>query len=169
VQTVPILSLWQPWALLLAAGVKRIETRSWPLRRPLPALLAVHAAKKWDALLFDLARRAPFRGHLEALGVRFPGTRPTPVPPGLALGAVVGLVRVVEVAPSEKLHARLFADREQRRGPEIEFGDFTPGRWGFVCDAHLRLAEPVPMRGQQGLWQWGEPTTEAAAWIEAHR
>jgi hypothetical protein len=40
------LSLWQPWASLIAAGVKRHETRHWTT--PYRGLLAIHAAKTLD-------------------------------------------------------------------------------------------------------------------------
>lgn len=40
------LSLWQPWASLIADGRKKIETRHWPLYYRGP--LAIHAAMKVD-------------------------------------------------------------------------------------------------------------------------
>lgn len=40
------LSLWQPWASLIADGRKKIETRYWQLLYRGP--LAIHAAKKVD-------------------------------------------------------------------------------------------------------------------------
>ena len=40
------LSLWQPWASLIADGRKKIETRHWPLHYRGP--LAIHAAMKVD-------------------------------------------------------------------------------------------------------------------------
>jgi hypothetical protein len=40
------LSLWQPWASLIADGRKKIETRHWEMTWRGP--LAIHAAKKVD-------------------------------------------------------------------------------------------------------------------------
>lgn len=40
------LSLWQPWASLIADGRKKIETRHWPMHYRGP--LAIHAAMKVD-------------------------------------------------------------------------------------------------------------------------
>ena len=42
------LSLWQPWASLIAAGVKRFETRHWETRHRGP--IAIHAAKRLEAV-----------------------------------------------------------------------------------------------------------------------
>lgn len=41
---IPALSLWQPWASLIALGVKTIETRSWSTQYRGP--LAIHAGAK---------------------------------------------------------------------------------------------------------------------------
>src|SRR5688500_9634413 len=41
------LTLWQPWASLVAVGVKTIETRSWPAPNSLNGeRIAIHAAAK---------------------------------------------------------------------------------------------------------------------------
>lgn len=45
--TVPALTLWQPWASLVAEGVKTIETRSWPAPAALAGeRIAIHAGAK---------------------------------------------------------------------------------------------------------------------------
>ena len=41
------LSLWQPWASLIAAGVKKVETRHWPTAYRGP--IAIHAAKRLES------------------------------------------------------------------------------------------------------------------------
>ena len=41
------ISLWQPWAQLVADGVKHYETRSWkPPRHLLGKRIAIHSAKR---------------------------------------------------------------------------------------------------------------------------
>jgi ASCH domain-containing protein len=43
----PAISLWQPWASLIALGVKRIETRSWPCpAKYIGERVLIHAAKR---------------------------------------------------------------------------------------------------------------------------
>lgn len=143
------LSLWQPWASLLAHGLKRVDTRSWPYRGPLPQVLAIHAAKQWDSELSAICRREPFAAALEECGCRVPD-------PGLPLGCVVGLVRLAAcVGTAEFAHGLtpsvLLTDRERA------FGDYAPGRYAWVCDRFLALAEPVGARGKQGLWEWEPP------------
>lgn len=45
------ITLWQPWASLIACGAKTIETRSWgtPYRGP----LAIHASKRMNQELIE--------------------------------------------------------------------------------------------------------------------
>ncbi|MHB8272006.1 ASCH domain-containing protein [Bradyrhizobium sp.] len=43
------ISLWQPWASLIACGAKPFETRHWaPPRELIGQTIAIHAAKKVD-------------------------------------------------------------------------------------------------------------------------
>jgi hypothetical protein len=44
--TIKAISLWQPWASLMALGLKRHETRHWPTAYRGP--IAIHAAKTLD-------------------------------------------------------------------------------------------------------------------------
>lgn len=37
---------------------------------------------------------------------------------------------------------------------QIPFGDFTPGRFGWVLEDIELLPEPIPARGFQRLWEW---------------
>lgn len=77
--SVPVLSVRQPWASAIVAGVKPVENRSWPPPRwILGRKMLIHAAKKIDpdAAIHDLWPECP-----------------TDLPTGM----VVGLARVVGV------------------------------------------------------------------------
>lgn len=60
------ISLWQPWATLIAIGAKRIETRAWHTDYRGPLL--IHAAKKWGPELAKLFASDPFFGPLDKAG-----------------------------------------------------------------------------------------------------
>jgi hypothetical protein len=166
------ISLWQPWASLLAMGAKKIETRHWPYRNPKPALLAIHAALKWDRDLYDLCQVEPFARVLRANSVRFverpkasssvgPGRAMGLPQPALPFGAIVAVGRLRCCVPTEDFGSdpRCALLRTEQ---EIAFGDFALGRYAWVFDAVRPLNEPVPERGHQSLWSW-EPNNEAAA------
>lgn len=136
------LSLWQPWASLVAAGHKRIETRHWST--PYRGLLAIHAAQRKPTAA-DLAF---------ADGVRLPDPLP--------LGAVVCLVRLVDIVKSEALVAR----PGFTISPEYIYGNYQPGRFGWVLELVEVFDPAIPARGAQGLWNWTPP---AAASGITHR
>ena len=113
-----VLSLHQPYASLVIAGVKTWETRPAPFNgdmrpegvRGLPGLsvnagerIAIHAAKAWATML-TFAPRSNMATAIEQAGGRFD---PLPRSPGLIavdpyslpLGAILGTVEVVDCIP----------------------------------------------------------------------
>jgi len=130
-----VISLWQPWATLMLIGAKQIETRSW--QTPFKGTLVIHAAKKWDRDLQQIANSEPFasvlRGH---------GYDPNALPLGAALGAVI-LDRCVSVD-------QLSTISEQERA----FGDYSAGRFGWLTSRPRPFREPLPVAGEQGLRDW---------------
>lgn len=134
------LTVWQPWATLVACGAKQVETRSWPTGYR--GWLAIHAAATLWLEGYEACRREPIRSALAAAGY----DDPTELP----LGAVVGLVRVVncvEIRPGVRLPDE----------PERSFGEYRPGRYMWLLMGAVRLERPVPARGGQRLWEWRAP------------
>lgn len=168
------ISLHQPWASLVAHGVKLIETRSWPLSGRGPLL--IHAAKTWNFDLDRICRSEPFRAALESFGVAFPDPDRTdrrfrlpPRPRGLPFGAVVGRVEVldcVRIEPFRKSYERpetpQFVVPPYPRENEFAFGDYTPGRWAWLCVNAVALDTPVACVGRQGVFEVEDAVEEVA-------
>lgn len=136
------ITLWQPYASLVALGAKPYETRSWPTAYR--GLLAIHAAKRWtndlafctSSLPCSLIKRllAEYDWHLLArMGTTLP------------LGAVVAVATLDTIERTEEVRGWL----SPARGAT---GDFSDDRWAWRLSNVLRLPEPVPCRGAQGLW-----------------
>lgn len=125
------LTLWEPWATLIALGEKRYETRRW--RRAWRGWLAIHASKKWNAELTAQCLEEPYRTALAGYGINrsFP------------LGCIVAVAQVVGYIETTRAH---ISDKERA------FGDWSPDRWGWKLSNVVRLDEPIPCRGSQGLW-----------------
>jgi len=149
-------SLWQPWASLIHPEWKTIETRSWPTSHR--GWLAVHAAKKWNRGHASLCRSEPFHSALKALGFRPPvtlgdclGPRQTIATFGLPFGAVVAVVRIIDCirVPPVSLHDTWVDGLSSR---ERAFGDYNPGRFGWLLGDIQRLEKPVITTGHQGIW-----------------
>lgn len=132
--TMMALTLWQPWATLMALDEKRIETRSWGTNYR--GVLAIHAAKSMPAEARNLALCGTFARAL----ARWEGPLP--------LGAVVTVVNLVDCFQ--------ITNRSFIAEPERSFGYYAAGRWAWVTQPLRRLARPIPARGAQGLWQWKE-------------
>ena len=146
------LSLTQPWATLVAIGAKRIETRSWATKYRGP--LAIHASKGFPVTCKDLVGQMPFS---HALSPHFRDGH-AGVVAALPLGAVIATCRLVDcklivgtphgLTPSGK--GRMLPPIE----PEFSFGDYTPGRYGWILEDVKLLPAPVPAKGMLGLWEW---------------
>ena len=160
-----VLTLTQPWATLVAIGAKKIETRSWSTSYRGP--LAIHAADGLGPVggldgLADLIRREPFKS---ALGDLIRDTqRPTWVTTErLPRGAIVAACELIDCR--EVVENRTQVDNYWRAyeglravlppdEPERSFGDYTPGRYAWLLADIRALPEPIPARGQLGLWTW---------------
>ena len=137
--TVQALSLWEPWASLMATGAKTIETRGQPMRYRGPLLIC---ASKHKVLrdLRDLLDDPDFQRGLEHLPVEMAAW-----PDDLNFGHAVAIVDLVDCVPTSELLA------SDRVGADAPFGDFSAGRFGLVT-TRCRRINPFPVKGQQGLF-----------------
>jgi hypothetical protein len=129
-----MLSLQQPWATLAVLGIKRWETRSWQTAYRGP--LAIHAAARLPAAGRALFRTEPFRTLLDRAGY--------PDADSLPLGAVLGVVQLVDCIPVEEVPELTPLDRAA--------GDFTPGRWAWQLVRPRQLLVPQACRGRLGVF-----------------
>lgn len=128
------ISLWQPWASLMASGLKRIETRSWSTKYRGP--LAIHAALK-----FSLDQHAAWRGFKLAGIIDL-----------LAIESFIDLPIGGIIATVNLLDCIQITDRNCPSEPELSFGDYTPGRFMWVTENVKPFKKIIPFRGWQGLF-----------------
>jgi hypothetical protein len=129
------LSLWQPWATLVAIGAKRVETRHWPAPHWLIGQrIAIHATKTTRHLA--ICEQEPFAAYVRA-------------PERLPLGAVIATVvldRCIKITTASA------AELERSRPHEHAFGDYTPGRFAWVLHDVQPVAPALPVTGRQGIF-----------------
>jgi len=152
---IPVLSLWQPWAQFVVLSEengrheKAFETRHWITTYRGP--VAVYATLKWDREIKDYCLSEPFRsvlsGHLGIPSGYADDEFLKAVRSGLPFGRIVGTARIADVVPSEAADGPIaeFGGRYERA-----FGNYGPGRAGFLLTDVVRFAEPVTIKGQQG-------------------
>lgn len=174
------LTLHQPWASLVALGVKTIETRSWSTTYRGP--LVIHAGQRPTKSLFIGDHIVTASGRLTPRKTGH-GTLPLP------LGAVVATCTLVDVVPIVANHTdrqlddsfvvdhkgklMAFHGCEGAKWPygnpgwgggiggyawpiedQRPYGDYAPGRFAWLLADVVALDEPIPARGRQGLWNW---------------
>lgn len=176
------LTIRQPWAQLIALGVKTIETRSWATKYRGPVL--IHAGKVEPAAETRLGPWITWAGEIL-------NTDTDDGPVEMALGAVAAVAdlvdcvpivetrplsyyrlladneccRVIQDGPNERLAEILFTDHSGEVLSDFTdqrpFGDFTPGRYGWLLDKVRPLSSPVPAKGRQGLWRPDDALVDA--------
>jgi len=96
---------------------------------------------------------SPYRGRLRRHGY----ADALSLPLG-ALIAVAELVDVMKFTRGSLRDVRARAKRRELPPHEADFGDFSPGRYGWVLTDVRALREPIPARGMLGLWEVPEDT-----------
>jgi hypothetical protein len=144
-ETIKAISLYQPWATLVAIGAKKIETRSWSTNYRGP--LAIHAAKKWTGALKQIALDEPFKSALAgAVGQQItflPGSDCITLP----LGKIVAVCRLANCLRAEAVTRIVHVSAQ-----ELAFGDFEAGRFAWMLDNVRPLFEPVAYTGERGFF-----------------
>lgn len=135
------ISLWQPWASAIALGLKGIETRGFETK--VRGRLAIHAAKRWSQPQQQFAGARRRAGEL----------LPYPMP----LGKIVATAVLYDVVPTAMLLAAGVTDLERM------YGDYSPGRFGWLLRDVVALEQPIPWIGKQGFFNVPDEVFPAAA------
>lgn len=159
------LTIWQPWASLIIIGAKPYEFRGW---RPPASVQGQRIVNHAAARKVDWREVHQLIRLLEA-GGRYAAQ--TCLKPDLALPFLRAAVDDPALLP---LAAGLGTVRlgEPRNGIEIaaEFGvprandsdRDAHANWGWPMLDIERWAEPFPIKGAQGLWNWPDASSWAA-------
>lgn len=136
-----VLSLLQPWAMLVVLGLKQIETRSWSTAYRGPLL--IHASKGKAGEIF--AHEPPFKKYI---------TDFKQLPFGYIIGKVI-LTDVVRIGTGDLSHV---SDEMLNKltMEEKAFGDYTPGRFAWILENPVALKTPLGARGSLILWEFDE-------------
>lgn len=153
---VKAISLWQPWALLCVLGLKQYETRSWAT--PFRGTLVMHAAKRWtrEEQRYVEYFLENFVTDPDARKLMFKLMTKDPAKPNPYLGAALGTVELTAIYRTEPLRSKLSGD-------ELAFGNYQDGRFAWRLENPVLFPEPIPYRGEQGMWTWQLPLPESAA------
>jgi hypothetical protein len=151
------LTLTQPWATLVAIGAKKIETRSWYTHYRGP--LAIHAAKGFPKWARDFTLEPACYHAMEILGYKTRRWFPRyPLGAVIATCTLVDCVRMVEPpVPRLPISIGRYDDRLIDHPVELDFGDYSPGRFAWILKGVECFENPIPATGALGLWEWTRP------------
>ncbi|GIO36228.1 hypothetical protein J41TS12_10890 [Paenibacillus antibioticophila] len=147
------ITIHQPWATLIAVGEKRFETRGWSTRYRGP--IAIHAGRHFNK---EAWIEPPIYDAIRKHGLLLPEDFPAGAV--VAIADLVGCYRIYDTidngihivrCPNDQYD---FDKAEFIRKPESDFGFFEEGRYAWELDNVQMLPEPIPSKGQQGLWNW---------------
>lgn len=171
------ISLWQPWASLIACGAKWYETRHWaPPRDLIGQTIAIHAAKKIEKGAAQFAEELIYGQHAvggfdladklyatfddvpdEMMGIFGHAAMP--------IGCIVCTARLDAAfqlgEPAEGTGvpaARVVRRLVSRQMPDCftvrydDFGDYAPGRWAWLLSDVKPLKPPPRATGRQGFF-----------------
>ena len=139
------LTLFQPWASLIAARVKQHETRTFkPPAGLIGERVAIHAGQ---TLLLEAGNELGPILHRE-FGERWAFELPR--------GAVLATATLAGCYPTKERLNQITAE-------DWICGDWTPGRWAWHLTDVTPLPKPVPCPGKRSLWEWdgSSPTEES--------
>jgi len=143
------LSIRQPWAGAVAAGLKTIENRNWNKLTPgygFRGAFAIHASAGMTQREYEVARAFMLeRGVL------------CPSPDALRFGAIIGMAEIVDAHRK----CRLFHDDDR---------PWFMGGYGLVIRNAAILLEPIPCIGALGFFDWQKnrhagPLPEPKPWM----
>lgn len=152
------LTIWQPWASLIIIGAKPYEFRSWMAPRSIVGQrIVIHAATRpmQQGEVIDLIERLSDPDMAWSTALK----------PELALPLLRSLTAADSLPLAAGLGTALVGPSRDGGVIATEFGgEFvndsdrdTHANWGWPMRDIDRWANPVPMRGAQGLWNWPEP------------
>lgn len=167
------ISLWQPWAQLMALGLKQFETRSWATGHR--GQLAIHAAKR----KINWREVHPF---IQDVLAEHGFTKDSDFPYGaiVGLGNLTGCYRVPDdgqprayytaksqvyqqggtvVATAPALSDGIVIPPPE---PELYYGNYQPGRYAWHMP-DVKAIKPVECTGAQRIWTVPEASA-ALAW-----
>ena len=142
------LTVWQPWATLIVAGLKLHEFRRYPAPKALIGQTVVIHAGKRKPTDHDLARTLAAPSHTtgnpdadrQVMDLLRPFWRRVEIMPQ---AAGLGTVRLGEPRPALDIF----------RG-QMDPADINPDMWGWPMADAEAWPEPIPARGYQGFWEW---------------
>lgn len=134
-----VLTLRQPWAWMVVAGIKTIETRTW--RTNYRGLVVIHASKKFGneekETIYRMARWSEFLNNALRSAI-------------FDTGAIIGEANLEACFRFNNFET---FETLQEKHCCIPVEDYSwANRWGWELSLAKKYKQPIPIKGKLGLW-----------------
>lgn len=149
------LTIWQPWATLIAIGAKPYEFRSW----------AAHKALRGQRIVIHAGARPVRPAEVRAILIQLSGPTPwmTGLDPYLAVPLLEKVMHDLALPLGHGLGTAILG--EPTKTPSLPgapaIGDglndsdrAAHANFGWPLTAWQDFTPPIPCRGAQGFWNW---------------
>lgn len=134
---IKVISLWEPWGIAMRLRLKRNETRSWSTDHR--GWIGIHSAKK----PYKFADYPEDFNNRVARDIH---------PKDLLYGTLHSIAWMYRCPRVELI-------RDKLTDQEYFWGNYDDRRYAWMTDPEklIVLPEPIPLKGQQGLFEWEVP------------
>lgn len=140
-------TLWEPWATLVALREKGIETRSWATNYR--GLIASQSARTTAHM--NTAWKEPFFSALKPVHIQSKSRTSI----GYNLGCIIAICNLVDCIKMTDENIAKLSEKERM------FGYYEPGRYMWLLKEVIRLEKPIPVKGKQRIWNLDSQTIVA--------
>lgn len=150
--SLPVISLWQPFASLVFSMHKEYETRPMPVPSTIIGKrVGIAATKVITRQQREAMKNRQFRLWLKAVGWDEMPLEQYP------LGCILGTVQIVESLPMTRSLMRSVKPKERA------FGWWAKGRHAWRLEDPEFFMRPISARGGQGVWYYHGEISEGRA------
>jgi hypothetical protein len=136
-----VISIWNPYAILLVRGFKNIETRGWPAPRTIiKKRIGIASTKIIRPEQRSVLSDEVFRFYYEKTGLSCDLNQ---LPNGYLLGTAV--LSSCDIITDDDLND--ITEEEQI------YGIYETGRYAWRFREQTIFDTPIPVRGAQGIWE----------------
>lgn len=136
------ITLHQPWATLIAKGIKTTETRSWaPPQELVGERIAIHAGRTVSEIGLVGPDRAPLMWD----------SRKLPRGAVVATAILTDFGQVTHRTPDGE---QVYLSHNHGWVNTDPWGDYSVARWIWCLSDIEELDPPIPARGHQRIWEW---------------
>lgn len=149
-----VLSVKQPWGVLICAGIKYIENRTWKLPEKYRGeMVLIHAGAQWD----DRHRNMAHLFTIKQWGALSPSMQVVMAHGNLPTSAIIGSVRFVDCVVN---HPSIWAEKSKPIEVD-EFGfpiKYDKKIYNWVLANPILFEKPIlDVKGKLGFWDYDLP------------